>query len=232
LIDIFVDLPSLLQQLDTAIDCNDTSLRRALSESCLEQATACERYLVEWFETFAPQGWGMLGCPSLDYNNAAPDDIKNAHVMCLFWTTYAQVLTVMCSLPTSPADAATNSRRATLLVCSRSIARTVPIFFTYEAEVVDCYQIVSFPMFFALEGLISGEAPKVSEDQLRLLSLFMKPARGGGSLADFVVGLLEHSPVLQKTEAAKAVKTLASEGKLCPAGWENARNPIYHNQQF
>ena len=87
-----------------------------------------------------------------------------------------------------------------------------------RAAAVSCYQIASFPMFFTLEGLMSIEAPNVSEDQLRLLTLFMKPARGGGSLADFVMGLLEHSPAYQQTEAAKAIIALASERRLTQSG--------------
>ncbi|KAK0745764.1 hypothetical protein B0T18DRAFT_136726 [Schizothecium vesticola] len=217
LLDIFVDLPSLLQQLDAIIDYNDISLSKILTGRCLEQATACERSLVEWLEFSAPEGWGMTGCPNLNYYNATPDSIRDAQLMCFFWTTYAQVLTVIQSLSSSLADANTDSRNSTILVCCQSIARTVPVFFVREAEAVGCYTIISFPMFFALEGLIFTEAPTVSADHLQLLDLFMKPARGGGSMAQFVVGMLDHSPVLQQTEAAKAVMTaLAGEATLPP----------------
>ena len=218
MVDIFVDVPSLLQQLDTAMDCTDKFTKRTLSDRCLERATTCERSLIDWLETYAPKGWGMLGCPSLDHSNATPDDIKDAHLMCLFWATYTLVLTVACSLPTSPADANTTSRKNTMLACCQSTARTIPVVFMGRAAAVSCYQIASFPMFFTLEGLMSIEAPNVSEDQLRLLALFMKPARGGGSLAGFVMGLLEHSPVYQQTEAAKAIIALASERRLTQSG--------------
>jgi len=159
----------------------------------------------------------MTRYPNLNSYNATPDSIRDTQLMCFFWTTYAQVLTVIQSLSSSLADANTNSRNSTILVCCQSIARTVPVFFVGEAEVVGCYTIISFPMFFALEGLIFTEAPTVSEDHLQLLDLFMKPARGGGSLAQFVVGMLDHSPVLQQTKAAKAVMTaLAGEASLLP----------------
>lgn len=214
---MFVDLPSLLEQLDAVAGCNDRSLGRLLARRCLEQSNACARSLVDWIETSAPQGWGMAGCSSLDYDNATPDGVKDAHLMCLFWTTYAQVLTVIRSISSlSPAGPNTDMYESTILACCQSIARTVPIFFVGEADVAGCHPIVSFPMFFALQGLLSTESPAASEDRLRLLALFTKSAKGGGSLARFVLSLLEHSPVLQRTEAAKAVATLASEEPLSP----------------
>ncbi|KAK1830079.1 hypothetical protein QBC39DRAFT_354685 [Podospora conica] len=215
LIDIFVDLPLLLQQLDTILDCNDISLGKLLTERCLEHATACERSLAEWFETSAPDGWGITGCPNLDYNNPTRSDIRNAHLMCVFWTTYAQVLTVIRSLSSSPAD---DPYIPLILVCCQSIARMVPVFFVGEPEAGGYETIVSFPMFYALEGLILTEVhqTEVSADRLRLLDLFRKPAKGGGSLAQFVAALLGHSKVLQQTEAAKAVSAVAREEPLLP----------------
>lgn len=167
-----------------------------------------------WLKTSAPPGWGMTGCPNLDLNSPTPDDVQAAQLMYLFWTTYSQVLSIIWSISSLSADADTGVHQSAILVCCQSIARIMPIFFLGEAEAALCYQIVSFPMFFALHGLMSVEAPAISADQRRLLHLFRKPAKGGGSLAQFVVGLLEHSPVLRKTSTAKIVTALAAEGVI------------------
>ena len=154
--------------------------------------------------------------PSLDCDNPTHDDVQDAHLMCLFWTTYAQVLTVICSVSAlSPplADGPdTDLDNAAIRACCESVARTAPVFLVAdEAGAAECPPIVSFPMFFALQGLMLTDGATVPENRSRLLALFTKPAKGGGSLARFVVSLLEHSPVLRQTEAGKALATLVSQ---------------------
>ncbi|KAK0643166.1 hypothetical protein B0T16DRAFT_178375 [Cercophora newfieldiana] len=99
LVDIFVELPYLLERFDAVIDCTDLPFRMILAKGCLEYAIGCERSLVKWLETAAPRGWGIKGC-RLAFGDATPADIRDAHSMCLFWTTYSQVLTtIQCLLP-------------------------------------------------------------------------------------------------------------------------------------
>jgi hypothetical protein len=213
LIDILVDLPFLLQQLDIIASCADACLRKILAAKCLEHAQDCERLLMAWLDTTCPEGWGWAGCPYVDYKDATQDDIRHANTMCLFWATYAQVLTIIQSLSTSPVPEDTISRKETIRLCCQSISRTIPIFFVLEAKLVGCYQIVSFPMFLALDGLIYTEG-EMTEDTLRLVNLFLKPSKCGGSLAHFMTGMLKNSPVWQQSEAGKTLAILAQKAPI------------------
>ncbi|KAK0613528.1 hypothetical protein B0T14DRAFT_437169 [Immersiella caudata] len=214
LIDIFVHLPSLLNQVDVIAGSNNPELRIVRTTECMEHAKSCERSLVAWFDASAPEGWELAGCPHLDYENATPDDARQANTMCLFWAIYAQVLIIIQSLSSLPSLEDTKYRLQMIRLCCQSISRTIPVFFVGEAKLVGCYQIVSMPMFFALDGLFFTETQTVSKDRLQLLELFLKPSKGGGSLAQFLTGLLEHSPAWQHTEAGKILAIQAQKDPL------------------
>ncbi|KAK4449056.1 hypothetical protein QBC34DRAFT_97714 [Podospora aff. communis PSN243] len=210
LVDILVDIPGLLEQLDVIASCADPCLRNTLAAKCLEHAHDCERMLTAWLDTSCPEGWGWATCPYADYEDATQDDIRHANIMCLFWAVYAQVLTIIQSISTSPVPEDSHSRKETIRLCCQSISRTIPLFFVLDVKLVGCYQIVSFPMFFALDGLIYTE-DEMTEDTLRLFNLFLNPSKGGGSLAQFMTAMLKNSPVWQQSEAAKTLAMLAQK---------------------
>jgi len=188
-------------------------------DQCIQSCELFEREVLDWLEASAPSGWATNDCPPAPARETpTADTIAGAHTMCLFWAVRILILTTSFDAfrcvtgappPSAMGKTKPDSRLITTLFCCRAIARTAPLFFTPQGELMSCSQIATFSMSVALQGLVIADGPIPSEDQTRLLDLFRAPAKGGGTLAQFVGSLLKHAATSHANGAAEALARLS-----------------------
>ncbi|KAK4164037.1 hypothetical protein QBC43DRAFT_211492 [Cladorrhinum sp. PSN259] len=196
LLDIFVDVPDLLETLDmveAAFFANmpDTKERKT---DLVQKCNTTLQALSSWFQNSAPD-WDWKA----HKNNTAPTtaDITAAHNMCLFWAIDLKVrgITIDASLlPHSINHHLKQQKRRryyiALLQQCEAIIQTAPIFFTPAAGIAGA-QLAVFPLILAhkILGVIGNDAAQ--EMQAQVLELMAKSREMKLAIHNFVDSLRE-----------------------------------------
>jgi len=182
LVDVFVKIPGLLEDLD--------HLKQSPTEGLYQQFLAdymrIDLELTAWFQNQAPvEHLDLL--QARGYTNPTAEDLAVAQIMSLFWTMSilahsAMLLAVTVdpsSSPLSHLPQHTNPRQYCIL-----IADIVDVFFQPEAGIFGM-QAIPFPVGIALEHLMSTEG--YGSDVSKKLAGYLTHRGFGASIGNFIV---------------------------------------------
>ena len=182
LVDVFVHLPGLLEDLDHL----KQSPTEQLYQQFMSDYTRIDLELIAWFQNQAPvEHLDIL--QARGYTNPTAEDLAVAQIMSLFWTMSilahsAMLLAVPLdpfSSPPSHLPQHTDPRQYCIF-----IADIVEVFFQSEAGIFGL-QAVPFPVGIALEYLMSTEG--YGSDVSKKLAGYLTNRGFGASIGNFIV---------------------------------------------
>jgi hypothetical protein len=176
LIDILVEMPTLLEDLDIAKDSSDLESRelqrRELENSCWD----FEKKLVDWRTKVGV----AESTYTLDVNHmpVSLDLVAASQIMCLYWSICIIVYNTLriMSGPQANLPSHTDPR----LYCRR-IAEAIPVLLHPLSGAYGVH-MVGFPVALTLRYLDAVDGQAVSEEKLMILDVFTKS--GHGKLVD------------------------------------------------
>ncbi|RXG50452.1 hypothetical protein VDGE_04829 [Verticillium dahliae] len=193
LLDIFVDIPGLLEDLDALALCDDAASRPLLYARLVADCWRTDERLVSWFEEQSPRAH-LEAIKEREYKEPTPEDTAVAMSMSLYWTacllTYSTLILVLTSNPTSPLDVTTLPERMSLNSYCAAIADILEIFFQPSSGIFSV-QLVPLPLGIALSYLASTLKPGTPPppELKKLLSYFTRGA-GGASVGSFLRSMM------------------------------------------
>ncbi|EGY23391.1 C6 zinc finger domain-containing protein [Verticillium dahliae VdLs.17] len=193
LLDIFVDIPGLLEDLDALALCDDAASRPLLYARLVADCWRTDERLVSWFEEQSPRAH-LEAIKEREYKEPTPEDTAVAMSMSLYWTacllTYSTLILVLTSNPTSPLDVTTLPERMSLNSYCAAIADILEIFFQPSSGIFSV-QLVPLPLGIALSYLASTLKPGMPPPPKlkKLLSYFTRGA-GGASVGSFLRSMM------------------------------------------
>ncbi|KAM0281233.1 hypothetical protein ACHAQH_003664 [Verticillium albo-atrum] len=193
LLDIFVDIPGLLEDLDALALGDNAALRAILYARLVADCWRTDEGLVSWFEMQSPQAH-LAAIRAREYKDPTPEDTAVAMSMSLYWTacllTYSTLIIVLTSNPASPLDPTTLPERVNPRLYCAAIADILEIFFQPNSGIFSL-QLVPFPLGIALSYLVSTLKPNVPPppELKKLLSYFARGA-GGASVGSFLRSMM------------------------------------------
>ncbi|RNJ54870.1 hypothetical protein D7B24_009335 [Verticillium nonalfalfae] len=182
LLDIFVDIPGLLEDLDALALCDDAASRPLLYARLVADCWRTDERLVSWFEEQSPRAH-LEALKEREYKEPTPEDTAVAMSMSLYWTacllTYSTLILVLTSNPTSPLDITTLPERMNLNSYCAAIADILEIFFQPSSGIFSV-QLVPLPLGIALSYLASTLKPGTPPptELKKLLGYFTRGAVG------------------------------------------------------
>lgn len=196
LLDVFVDVPGLLQAFDEleAAFSNRQPNSKELQNKLLQKCTVSLQHLHTWLQTSA-QDWDWRA--HLDNTTATAADITAAHNMCVFWAVEMKVRSVAIDaslLPSENPNAMAQQMKRQYSICflqqCEAIIQTAPIFFAPSAGIARC-QLAVFPLIVAhrMLSVIASEA--ALEMQREIMSLMKNSRQSGLAVGSFVDSLWE-----------------------------------------
>ncbi|KAM0629561.1 hypothetical protein ACHAPW_006792 [Verticillium nonalfalfae] len=193
LLDIFVDIPGLLEDLDALALCDDAASRPLLYARLVADCWRTDERLVSWFEEQSPRAH-LEALKEREYKEPTPEDTAVAMSMSLYWTacllTYSTLILVLTSNPTSPLDITTLPERMNLNSYCAAIADILEIFFQPSSGIFSV-QLVPLPLGIALSYLASTLKPGTPPptELKKLLGYFTRGA-GGASVGSFLRSMM------------------------------------------
>ncbi|EEY23486.1 conserved hypothetical protein [Verticillium alfalfae VaMs.102] len=193
LLDIFVDIPGLLEDLDALALCDDAALRPLLYARLVADCWRTDERLVSWFEEQSPRAH-LEALKEREYKEPTPEDTAVAMSMSLYWTacllTYSTLILVLTFNPTSPLDITTLPERMNLNSYCAAIADILEIFFQPSSGIFSV-QLVPLPLGIALSYLASTLKPGTPPptELKKLLGYFTRGA-GGPSVGSFLRSMM------------------------------------------
>ncbi|KAL5087879.1 hypothetical protein Trisim1_007289 [Trichoderma cf. simile WF8] len=160
LVDILVDIPTILEKLDDLQDETNIEKKRKRQEVLLQTCWKYDRDLLAWFMSFSPN----KVADNFEYEPDAEismEDIARTHTLNLYWTTCLILYNAMRRITVWPTEL---PARIDPLICCRNIARSLPIFLKKNSGLW-CLSIVLFPVGMALRFL---SAEKDSDEYSRI----------------------------------------------------------------
>ncbi|KAL6790358.1 hypothetical protein GGI42DRAFT_336920 [Trichoderma sp. SZMC 28013] len=170
LVDILVDIPTVLEKLDDLQDETDREKIRKRQEALVQTCRKYDRDLFAWYTSFGPNQMAE----DFDYEpdtEISMEDIARAHTLNLYWTTCLILYNVMRRATVSQTELPT---RVDPLTCCRHIARSLPVFLK-ESVGLWGLSIVLFPVGMALRFL---SAEKDSDEYSRIRSFIDHGVQG------------------------------------------------------
>ncbi|KAJ0155201.1 hypothetical protein CTA2_12932 [Colletotrichum tanaceti] len=220
LVDIFVDVPGLLEDLDRMRSCRDDAVRERRRGKLVEDCWRMDGELQWWLDNLSPRAelrelmdrGGGLDSPTAR-------DVVVASVMALCWTvsllTYSTLrlgLAVGAKEEAGPDPPELPARTDPLVYCAR-IADVVDVFF-HPAAGTFGVQSAPLPIGMALMYLDSSEDGSDSETKRKLRGLFGRTASNGIDIGKFLLSTQRDGL------AAKRCAPATSEGIRTKAkGW-------------
>ncbi|KAK4187518.1 hypothetical protein QBC35DRAFT_384646 [Podospora australis] len=224
LLDIFVDIPKLLVDLDSlTISPSTTKSKEAEAQSSLLER--CEDMLEElefWLERHAPTKWrevsprrGRTGYEACHYpcsDNPTADDVAEAHIMCLFWAMQIKVrkVAVFTNFLGSEDESLPPEELEELVPYAQAILQTAPIFLTPGAGIAGCHLSV-FPLTCAVRLFMTMSGTGATQVGTYIRELLSNRGRETGlPVWEFVksLGILslpKTDPILDGTRLAGCV---------------------------
>ncbi|EXJ89137.1 hypothetical protein A1O3_02201 [Capronia epimyces CBS 606.96] len=208
LIDIFVDMPTILQDLDALQACPDPASQSLMQDQLVQKCLACERELVAWRASVGvvEANYAFYNVDTgTDTDNLNPhasfsfsiDRIAAAHIMCLYWSiciiVYSTLRTLSLSFSLSshshpqahPPLPLPLTQTIDPAVYCRRIAEAVPLLLHPRSGVYG-FHLTTFPVAMALTYL-SRDGHEY-EEKTMILDAFAT-SHHGSAVGGFIASL-------------------------------------------
>lgn len=168
LLDILVEIPTLLEESDILRSCDDPDDKEHLQGKLINSCWLCDKQLVKWYSTAWHKELKPFNPEDLLIN---AEDLGWAHLMTLYWATCIMVYSVMREVVGSGIQL---PERADVKIYCQKIIRAVPIFF-HPAVGTFRTHLATFPVAVAMKYL-SALPPEEREIEKRLMGeCFLRP---------------------------------------------------------
>ncbi|KAL0933762.1 C6 zinc finger domain protein [Colletotrichum truncatum] len=184
LVDIFVDIPGILEDLDLFRSCDEGPEKEERQKKLIRECWRIDAELMSWLDSLSPQEeFKALEARGLE--NPTTCDVVVASAMCLFWTTcilaYSTLRMAFGPNPGVELPERTNPR----IYCTK-IANMVDVLF-HPAAGTYGIQSAPLPIGMSLVYLNSTEEGFNSQEKKKLVSFFGKRANNGIAIGKFLV---------------------------------------------
>ncbi|KAK2787101.1 hypothetical protein FQN52_007367 [Onygenales sp. PD_12] len=209
LIDIFVEIPTLLENLDIMRGCQEADTREALQHELLQTCWELERELINWrIHLGIKDPTYTLGTtdPSSPYSL---EHLAACHIMCLYWSASIilySTLHIVSNNPPTPLPPHTEPR-----IYCRRIAEAVPLLLHPLAGGYGVH-LTSFPVSAAMMYLNAVDGEMVSEEKRMIFDAFKGSGHGrtverfNGSMQR--IDAMAHGPAMMESVGGES-QTLA-----------------------
>jgi hypothetical protein len=185
IIDILVDVPSLLEGIDNLEKCTESGERHILKTHLLSQYRKIDECLIKWNTNFGAIRKRFQLATDIP-RSLTVSELGAAHVMTLYWTTclcvYGLVGSILC--PDEPLQG-----QKDLLETCRLTIQTVPIF-CHPSVGIFRVQVASTPMGTAMLTLASLPPEALAEERALLNRCLLMPQCE--PIRKFLKGFLEN----------------------------------------
>jgi hypothetical protein len=171
LIDVLVEMPTLLEEFDVLQLCDDPDKQGFFRRKLIDSCWLCDTQLTEWFSALFPQTEPRPKKPGSSILIDATD-LGSAHIMTLYWATCIILYSIMRAVvrPDEQLPERANSKN----YCQK-IIRTILIFF-HPAVGTFRTHLVVFPLSIAMSHLISVFGLEEREVEQQLVdNYFLRP---------------------------------------------------------
>ncbi|KAJ0351178.1 hypothetical protein COL154_013037 [Colletotrichum chrysophilum] len=184
LVDIFVDIPGILEDLDELRDCEPGIEKKAKRSRLVNECWRIDRELTRWLDNMGPTE-ELKDLERRGVDNPTMCDVVITSIMTLFWTTsilaYSTLRLALGPKPDIELPERTNPR----VFCTK-IANIVDVFFHPNAGTFGISS-APLPIGMALVYLNSTEEGFNSEDKRKLVSFFGMRANNGIGIGKFLI---------------------------------------------
>ncbi|KAF4814178.1 hypothetical protein CGCSCA5_v007908 [Colletotrichum siamense] len=184
LVDIFVDIPGILEDLDELRDCEPGTEKEAKRRRLVNECWRIDRELTRWLDKMGPTE-ELEDLERRGVDNPTMCDVVITSIMTLFWTTsilaYSTLRLALGPKPDIELPERTNPR----VFCTK-IANIVDVFFHPNAGTFGISS-APLPIGMALVYLNSTEEGFNSEDKRKLVSFFGMRANNGIGIGKFLI---------------------------------------------
>ncbi|KAK2787586.1 hypothetical protein FQN53_005036 [Emmonsiellopsis sp. PD_33] len=207
LIDIFVEIPTLLENLDIMRGCQETNPREALQHELLQTCWELERELINWrIHLGIKDPTYALGTtdPSSPYSL---EHLAACHIMCLYWAASIilySTLRIVSNNPPTPLPPHTEPR-----IYCRRIAEAVPLLLHPLAGGYGVH-LTSFPVSAAMMYLNAVDGEMVSEEKRMIFDAFK--GSGHGRTVERFNGSIQHIDAMAHGPAM--MESVGGEGQV------------------
>ncbi|GKT50036.1 uncharacterized protein ColSpa_10217 [Colletotrichum spaethianum] len=196
LIDIFVDVPGLLEDLDSLRRCKDNSEKESRRVRLVRECWHIDEELNRWLDDLSPKH-ELEGLMKRGLDNPSACDVVVASVMALSWTIALLSYSTLRLAVGEQASLELPERTDPLLYCTK-IADIVDVFFHPSAGTFGI-QSAPLPIGMALVYLNSFEEGFNCETKWKLAGFFGRTASNGIGIGKFLLstqrnGLIANSP--------------------------------------
>ncbi|KAJ0274988.1 hypothetical protein COL940_009045 [Colletotrichum noveboracense] len=183
-LDIFVDIPGILEDLDELRDCEPGIEKEAKRSRLVNECWRIDRELTRWLDNMGPTE-ELKDLERRGVDNPTMCDVVITSIMTLFWTTsilaYSTLRLALGPKPDIELPERTNPR----VFCTK-IANIVDVFFHPSAGTFGISS-APLPIGMALVYLNSTEEGFNSEDKRKLVSFFGMRANNGIGIGKFLI---------------------------------------------
>ncbi|KAK2795132.1 hypothetical protein FQN51_000551 [Onygenales sp. PD_10] len=207
LIDIFVEIPTLLENLDIMRGCQEADTREALQHELLQTCWELERELINWrIHLGIKDPTYTLGTtdPSSPYSL---EHLAACHIMCLYWSASIilySTLHIVSNNPPTPLPPHTEPR-----IYCRRIAEAVPLLLHPLAGGYGVH-LTSFPVSAAMMYLNAVDGEMVSEEKRMIFDAFK--GSGHGRTVERFNGSIQHIDAMAHGPAM--MESVGGEGQV------------------
>ncbi|KAI8257711.1 C6 zinc finger protein [Colletotrichum sp. SAR11_239] len=184
LVDIFVDIPGILEDLDELRDCEPGTEKEAKRRRLVNECWRIDRELTRWLDKMGPTE-ELEDLERRGVDNPTMCDVVITSIMTLFWTTsilaYSTLRLALGPKPDIELPERTNPR----VFCTK-IANVVDVFFHPNAGTFGISS-APLPIGMALVYLNSTEEGFNSEDKRKLVGFFGMRANNGIGIGKFLI---------------------------------------------
>ncbi|TQN66211.1 putative transcriptional regulatory protein, partial [Colletotrichum shisoi] len=213
LVDIFVDVPGLLEDLDRLRSCQDDAVKERRRSRLVKECWRLDGELQWWLSNLSPEK-ELQELMARGLDNPAACDVVVASVMALCWTvsllTYS---TLRLALGAKAKAGLELPERTDPLVYCVKIADIVDVFFHPSAGTFGI-QSAPLPIGMALMYLNSSEQWSDSETKWKLLGFFGRTANNGIVIGKFLLST-QRDGLAAKTGAPATPDGIRAKAK----GW-------------
>lgn len=176
MLDIFVEIPTLLEDLDTMLDCPDADRQRTLRHQLIQKCRAHESALTCWRAVvgIADPTYRIDGA---DVSSPPPtvQILAAAHILCVYWSTCIILYSTL--RIASPQDFSELLPLADPRHYCRRIAEGVAILLHPVSGVYGVH-LANFPTAVALMYLNAIDGVHISAEKRMFLDVFRRPGHG------------------------------------------------------
>ncbi|KAF9880416.1 C6 zinc finger domain protein [Colletotrichum karsti] len=184
LVDVFVDIPGLLEDLDRLRDCEPGKEKEARRRRLVDECWRLDRELKWWLDNLGPTQ-ELRDLQAKGFDNPTTCDVVVTSIMTLFWTTcilsYSTLRLALGPKPDLELPERTNPR----IYCTK-IANSVEVLFHPMAGTFGISN-APLPIGMSLVYLNSTEEGFHSADKWKLVSFFGRQANNGIGIGKFLI---------------------------------------------